>query len=158
MGCVQLIILLPQFAYRGRPCSIDHAKKLVVKGQHTGFYWFMMLCLRVTKVINTERPDGVLLSFGGQTALNCGVELNKTHVLENYGVQVLGTPVASIEWTEDREVFAAKMRDIGEEVAPCEAVYSIEQVSSFVLIHMFCLYTCNMLLLIEVFVSSVTCW
>jgi carbamoylphosphate synthase large subunit len=62
------------------------------------------------------------------------VELNKSQVLENYGVQVLGTQVASIEWTEDREVFAEKMREIGEEVAPCEAVYSIEQVK-FLLVH-----------------------
>jgi carbamoyl-phosphate synthase large subunit len=107
----------------------------------------------------SERPDGVLLSFGGQTALNCGVELNKTHVLENYGVQVLGTPVLRLlNGQKTEKCLLQKMRDIGEEVAPCEAVYSVEQVSSFVLIHMFCLYTCNMLLLIEVFVSSVTCW
>ena len=79
-------------------------------------------------MIKNERPDGILLSFGGQTALNCGVTLNKTHILENYEVQVLGTPVESIEWTEDREVFAEKMREIDEDVAPCEAVYSIEQV------------------------------
>lgn len=80
------------------------------------------------KVIKNERPDGVLLAFGGQTALNCGVELNKNNILADYEVQVLGTPVASIEWTEDREVFAEKMREIGEKVAPCEAVYSVDQV------------------------------
>jgi len=79
-------------------------------------------------VIKNERPDGILLSFGGQTALNCGVALKNSHILENYEVQVLGTPVESIEWTEDREVFAEKMREIGEQVAPCEAVYSTEQV------------------------------
>jgi carbamoylphosphate synthase large subunit len=113
---------------------LGYARKNYGKMWYIKHYWSMMICLCVSKVINIERPDGVLLSFGGQTALNCGVELNKTHVLENYGVQVLGTPIASIEWTEDREVFAEKMREIGEKVAPCEAVYSVEQVSSCVLL------------------------
>lgn len=85
-----------------------------------------MLCL--LQVIKNERPDGVLLTFGGQTALNCGVQLTKTGVLEKYAVKVLGTQVASIEWTEDREVFANKMAEIGESVAPSEAAYTVEQV------------------------------
>ena len=59
----------------------------------------------VTKVIEKERPQGILLSFGGQTALNCGVELYKSGVLEKYGVKVLGTPVQTIIDTEDRELF-----------------------------------------------------
>jgi carbamoyl-phosphate synthase large subunit len=66
----------------------------------------------VEKIIARERPDGILLSFGGQTALNCGVELHKSGVLERYGVQVLGTPVSAIILTEDREAFASHLRSI----------------------------------------------
>lgn len=66
----------------------------------------------VEKIIARERPDGILLSFGGQTALNCGVELHKSGVLEKYGVQVLGTPVSAIILTEDREAFASHLRAI----------------------------------------------
>lgn len=83
---------------------------------------------RAPQVIRNERPDGVLLTFGGQTALNCGVELTKAGVLERYRVRVLGTPVASIEMTEDRKVFVEKMEEIGEHVAPSEAAASLEQV------------------------------
>lgn len=66
----------------------------------------------VEEVIKKERPDGILLSFGGQTALNCGVELYKKGILEKYDVQVLGTPVQSIIDTEDREIFADKLHEI----------------------------------------------
>ncbi|XP_028927835.1 CAD protein isoform X1 [Ornithorhynchus anatinus] len=81
----------------------------------------------VTQVIRNERPDGILLTFGGQTALNCGVELTKEGVLARYGVRVLGTPVETIELTEDRRAFAARMAEIGEHVAPSEAANSLEQ-------------------------------
>ena len=67
----------------------------------------------VEKVIEKERPDGILLSFGGQTALNCGVELYKSGVLEKYNVQVLGTPVQAIIDTEDRELFVERLDEIG---------------------------------------------
>lgn len=79
-------------------------------------------------MIKNERPDGVLLTFGGQTALNCGVELTKMGTLEKYKVKVLGTPVASIEMTEDRKIFVEKMEEINEHVAPSEAALSVEQV------------------------------
>uniref|UniRef100_A0A8C4LVK0 Multifunctional protein CAD n=1 Tax=Equus asinus TaxID=9793 RepID=A0A8C4LVK0_EQUAS len=81
----------------------------------------------VTQVIRNERPDGVLLTFGGQTALNCGVELTKAGVLARYGVRVLGTPVKTIELTEDRRAFASRMAEIGEHIAPSEAANSLEQ-------------------------------
>ncbi|ESO10209.1 hypothetical protein HELRODRAFT_186717 [Helobdella robusta] len=81
----------------------------------------------VTEVIKNERPDGILLSFGGQTALNCGVKLNDAGVFDKYKVNVLGTPVMSIEWTEDRKTFSEEMFKIGEKVAPCEAVDTLEQ-------------------------------
>ncbi|CAK8696829.1 unnamed protein product [Clavelina lepadiformis] len=81
----------------------------------------------VTQVIACERPDGVLLTFGGQTALNCGVKLNRQGVFKKYNVEVLGTPISSIEMSEDRKAFAEKMLEIGERVAPSDAAYSIEE-------------------------------
>ncbi|GCB61260.1 hypothetical protein scyTo_0009304 [Scyliorhinus torazame] len=80
----------------------------------------------VTDIIETEKPDGILLSMGGQTALNCGVELHKQGVLEKYGVQVLGTPVSSIMATEDRQLFADKLLEINEKIAPSFAVENLE--------------------------------
>uniref|UniRef100_A0A8C6P8A5 carbamoyl-phosphate synthase (ammonia) n=1 Tax=Nothobranchius furzeri TaxID=105023 RepID=A0A8C6P8A5_NOTFU len=79
----------------------------------------------VTDVIKAERPDGILLSMGGQTALNCGVELFQRGILEQYGVKVLGTPVESIMATEDRQLFADKLMEINEKIAPSVAVESV---------------------------------
>ena len=79
------------------------------------------------KVIEKERPDSIMLSFGGQTALNCGIELYRKGILEKYGVKVLGTPVQAIINTEDRELFADMMRSIGVKTARSEAVNSIEE-------------------------------
>ena len=73
----------------------------------------------VEKVIEKERPQGILLSFGGQTALNCGVEIFEKGVLEKYGVKVLGTPVQAIMDTEDRELFVKKLDEIGKKVSLC---------------------------------------
>lgn len=81
----------------------------------------------VEKVIEKERPDGVLLSFGGQTALNCGVELFKSGILEKYNVQVLGTPVQSIIDTEDREIFVQKLNEIDVKTIKSEAVENIKE-------------------------------
>ena len=67
----------------------------------------------VEEVIKKEHPQGILLSFGGQTALNCGVELYKSEVLEKYGIRVLGTPVQAIIDTEDRELFVERLDEIG---------------------------------------------
>ncbi|NWZ47298.1 PYR1 protein, partial [Haliaeetus albicilla] len=97
------------------------------KGLADKVYFLPITPEYVTQVIRNERPDGVLLTFGGQTALNCGVELTKAGVLERYHVRVLGTPVTSIEMTEDRKVFVEKMEEIGEHVAPSEAAASLEQ-------------------------------
>jgi carbamoylphosphate synthase large subunit len=81
----------------------------------------------VTQVIEKERPDSILLQFGGQTALNCGMALDRMGVLEKYGVRVLGTQVKVIEATEDREIFAAKLAEIKEHVAPSATATSVEQ-------------------------------
>ena len=66
----------------------------------------------VEKIIARERPDGILLSFGGQTALNCGIELHKSGILEKYGVNILGTPISAIILTEDRQEFARHLDNI----------------------------------------------
>ena len=81
----------------------------------------------VEKVIEKERPDGILLAFGGQTALNCGVELYQSGVLEKYNVKVLGTPVQAIMDTEDRELFVKKLDEIGVKTIKSEACETIEQ-------------------------------
>jgi carbamoyl-phosphate synthase large subunit len=81
----------------------------------------------VEKVIQKEKPQGILLSFGGQTALNCGVELYKGGILEKYGVQVLGTPVQSIIDTEDRELFVERLDEIGVKTIKSHAASNIEE-------------------------------
>ncbi len=81
----------------------------------------------VERVIEKERPDGILLAFGGQTALNCGVELYKSGVLEKYNVRVLGTPVQAIMDTEDRELFVDKLNEIDVKTIKSEACETIEQ-------------------------------
>ena len=81
----------------------------------------------VERVIEKERPDGILLSFGGQTALNCGVQLYKSGVLEKYHVKVLGTPVQAIMDTEDRELFVEKLKEIDVKTIKSEACENIEQ-------------------------------
>ena len=80
----------------------------------------------VERVIEKERPDGILLAFGGQTALNCGVSLYRSGVFERYGVQVLGTPVQAIMDTEDRELFVHRLNEIGVKTIRSEAVETLE--------------------------------
>ena len=80
----------------------------------------------VKKVIEKERPQGIFLAFGGQTALNCGVKLYEEGTLAEYGVQVLGTPVQAIMDTEDRELFVKRLDEIGVKTIKSEAVSSVE--------------------------------
>lgn len=80
----------------------------------------------VEKVIVKENPDGVLLSFGGQTALNCGIELFKANIFEKYNVEVLGTPIRAIMDTEDRELFANILKKINIKTPKSAAVTSVE--------------------------------
>jgi len=84
----------------------------------------------VEKVIAKEKPQGILLAFGGQTALNCGVELQRSGVLARYNVQVLGTPVKAIEETEDRELFVKKLDEIGVKTIKSQAVNTIYEAIS----------------------------
>ena len=81
----------------------------------------------VTRVIEKERPQGILLSFGGQTALNCGVKLYKSGVLEKYGVKVLGTPVQTIIDTEDRELFVERLDEISVKTIRSHAATSLDE-------------------------------
>lgn len=113
---IQTILINPNIA------TVQTSKGLADK-----VYFLPITSEYVTQVIKNERPDGVLLTFGGQTALNCGVELTKQGVLEKYNVRVLGTQVSSIEMTEDRKIFVEKMEEINEHVAPSEAAMSVEQ-------------------------------
>ncbi len=81
----------------------------------------------VEKVIKKERPDGVMLSFGGQTALNCGLALEKKGVFKKYNVEVLGSPVSSIELTEDRQMFAEHLKSIDIPVPPSGTAVNLKQ-------------------------------
>ena len=89
-------------------------------------YFFPVTPYFVEKVIEKERPDGILLSFGGQTALNCGVQLFQNKVLEKYNVKVLGTPVEAIMNTEDRELFIQQLDEIDVKTIKSEAVDNID--------------------------------
>ena len=80
----------------------------------------------VEKVIQKEKPEGIMLAFGGQTALNCGVALYKEGILEKYNVKVLGTPVQAIMDTEDRELFVQKLNEINVKTIKSEAVENVE--------------------------------
>src|SRR3982751_349933 len=81
----------------------------------------------VEQVIERERPDAIALSFGGQTALNCGLELARRGVLEKHGVAVLGTPIKTIVETEDRALFTARLAEIGVEVPRSAAAQTVEE-------------------------------
>lgn len=81
----------------------------------------------VEKVIQKEKPDSILLSFGGQTALNCGLDLHKKGILEKYNVEVLGTPIESIQNTEDRELFTTRLAEIDVKFPQSKAVGTVEE-------------------------------
>ena len=89
-------------------------------------YFLPVTPLFVEKVIEKEKPDGIMLAFGGQTALNCGVELYKNNILEKYNVKVLGTPVQAIMDTEDRELFVGKLDEINVKTIKSRAVENSE--------------------------------
>ncbi|XP_050072288.1 CAD protein [Anopheles maculipalpis] len=97
------------------------------KGLADKVYFLPLTRYYVEKVIKAERPGGVLLTFGGQTALNVGVEMERAGVFSQYGVKIMGTPISSIIETEDRKLFAERVAEIGEKVAPSAAVYSIQE-------------------------------
>lgn len=96
------------------------------EGVADAVYFLPVTPFFVEKVIEKERPDGILLAFGGQTALNCGVALYQGGVLEKYNVKVLGTPVQAIMDTEDRELFVHKLDEIGVKTIKSEAVENAE--------------------------------
>ena len=81
----------------------------------------------VEKVIEKEKPDGILLSFGGQTALNCGIELYKRGVFEKYNLEVLGTPIQTILDTEDRDLFIRRLQEIGVKYPRSKAASTLEE-------------------------------
>lgn len=97
------------------------------KGLADKVYFLPLTPEYVEQVIKAERPTGVLLTFGGQTALNCGVELEKKGVFKKFNINVLGTQISSIVETEDRKIFAERVNEIGEKVAPSAAVYSVAE-------------------------------
>ncbi len=97
------------------------------EGSADRIYFLPVTPFFVEKVIKKERPDGIMLAFGGQTALNCGIELDKSGVLKKYGVKVLGTPVQAIIDTEDRELFVKKLDEIGVNTIKSQACGNIDE-------------------------------
>mmetsp|Transcript_34549 Transcript_34549/g.108292 ORF Transcript_34549/g.108292 Transcript_34549/m.108292 type:complete len:1540 (-) Transcript_34549:78-4697(-) len=97
------------------------------EGVASKVYFLPVTTSFIEQIIEKERPDGICLQFGGQTALNCGVELWKQGVLEKYGVRVLGTPVETIIAAEDRDIFKEKLEEIGEKLAPSIACNTLEE-------------------------------
>jgi carbamoyl-phosphate synthase large subunit len=97
------------------------------KGENKKVYLYPITPFWVEKIIKIEKPAAIISSFGGQTSLNCVIELHKSGVLDKYGVKVLGTPPASLEISEDRELFANKMEEIGISIAPSFAVNSVDE-------------------------------
>lgn len=96
------------------------------EGLASRIYFLPLTADFVERIIEREKPEGIVLSFGGQTALNCGLELHRRGVLEKYGVAVLGTPIETIVETEDRDLFSRRLTKIGVPVPPSEAVTSPE--------------------------------
>ena len=96
------------------------------KGVADHIYFLPVTPFFVEKIIAKERPDGILLAFGGQTALNCGVALYEAGVFEKYNVRVLGTPVRAIMDTEDRDLFVRRLDEIGVNTIKSEACDNIE--------------------------------
>ena len=97
------------------------------EGMADKIYFLPVTPYFVEKVIEKEKPDGIMLSFGGQTALNCGVALANSNVFEKHNVKVLGTQIDAIKNTEDRELFVKKLTEINLKVPKSEAVNSVEQ-------------------------------
>ncbi len=89
------------------------------RGMADHIYFLPVTPYFVERVIAREKPEGILLAFGGQTALNCGVELFRSGALEKYGVEVLGTPVRAIIDTEDRELFVERLEQIDIKTIRC---------------------------------------
>ena len=84
------------------------------------------LSLTRVQVIKREKPDGIVISMGGQTGLNCGLELNESGILDKYNVKVLGTQIDVINYTEDRDLFSDKLNQINEKIAQSMAVNNVE--------------------------------
>ena len=97
------------------------------KGIADRVYFLPVTSYFVERIIEKEKPEGILLAFGGQTALNCGIELHKNKVLEKYNVKVLGTPVQAIIDTEDRDIFIEKLNEINVKTARSQAAENIEE-------------------------------
>ena len=97
------------------------------EGSADKIYFLPVTPYFVEKVIQKEKPQGIMLAFGGQTALNCGVQLFKANIFEKYNIQVLGTPVRSIMESEDRKLFAAKVEEIGVKTIRSFACETVEE-------------------------------
>jgi len=118
--CIKTVLVNPNIA------TIQTSDYLADK-----VYFLPVNALFVEKVIAKERPDGILLGFGGQTGLNVGLDLAEKGVLKKYKVEVLGTPIQAIQDTEDRELFVKRIKEIGLKVPVSKAVKNVQDAVAF---------------------------
>jgi carbamoyl-phosphate synthase (ammonia) len=121
-GC-KVILMNPNIA--SVQTNVDEGEGSIAKADQV--FFLPVTPDYVEQVIKREKPDGILISMGGQTALNCGVELYNKGILQKYGVQVMGTPVSTVIATEDRQIFNDKLNEIGEKIAPSETATTVEE-------------------------------
>lgn len=112
---IRIILINPNIA------TVQTSDKLVDK-----IYFYPIKKQYIEQVIKIEQPDGILISFGGQTALNAGIELYKEGLLEKYHLKVIGTPIETIIKTEDRVIFSNEMRSINEPISQCKNINTIQ--------------------------------
>ena len=121
-GC-NVILMNPNIA--SVQTNVDEGEGSITKADQV--FFLPVTPEYVEQVIKREKPDGILISMGGQTALNCGVELYNKGILQKYGVKVMGTPVETVIATEDRQIFNDKLNEIGEKIARSETATSVEE-------------------------------
>ena len=114
---IEIILINPNIA------TVQTSKYMANK-----IYYLAVNDKNVEEIIQKERPDAIMISFGGQTALNCGLSLNKKNIFEKYNVKVLGTSIESIHISEDRDNFAQLMEDINEPVAKRYIIKNIDEI------------------------------
>lgn len=121
-GGIKVVLINPNIASVQTNSGSDSSN-----GNADSVYFLPVNAETVEEIIKKERPDGILISMGGQTALNCGVELHHKGIFKKYGVKVMGTPVETVIATEDREIFNSKLKEIGEKIAQSKTAENVEE-------------------------------
>lgn len=125
---VEVVLMNPNIASVQTNVNMQHSNHAASSRNEADQVYFLPITPEfVEEVIKKENPDGILISMGGQTALNCGVELERRGVFAKYHVKVMGTPIKTIVATEDRDIFNRKLQEIQEKIAPSKVAGSVEE-------------------------------